>query len=256
MDPPVQNRMKAVRAMILLYILGAMGGLLLCYVLLLCLAGLFVDPRREYDTYSPFYRFLLSSATALAVRLVRIRVHVTGLEKLPRDKKLLFVCNHRSNYDPIVTWYALKPWRLAFVSKPENFKIPIFGRLIRRCCFLPIDRENPRNAIVTIQRAAQLLEKQTVSVGVYPEGTRSKTGQLLPFHNGVFKIAQRSGASVAVLSILGTEKIAKRTPFRPTHVYLDILEVFDGETLKGTKTEMLGAAARRSIECSIEKRCT
>ena len=238
--------------MILEYILWGLLALLGLYVLFLGVCALLVDPGKVYDKNSRFYRFLLDSATAAAMKLLRIRVHVSGIEKIPKDTKLLFVSNHRSNFDPIITWYALKKWEIAFVSKPENFKVPFFGRIIRKCCFMPIDRENPRNAIVTINRAAKLLKKQEVSIGVYPEGTRSKTCELLPFHNGVFKIAQKAEAPVVVLSITGTEKIAKAAPFRRSDVYLDVLEVFSN--IKETKTELIGTAACRLIETNIERR--
>ena len=240
--------------MILLYILGAILTLLLLYFLFLGVCCLFIDPEKEYNRNSAFYRFLLNSATAAAIKLCRIRIHISGIEKLPRDTKVLFVCNHRSNFDPIITWYALKKWKIAFVSKPENFKVPFFGQIIRKCCFMPIDRENPRKAIPTINRAAKLLKKQEVSIGIYPEGTRSKTCELLPCHNGVFKIAQKAEAPVAVLSITGTEKIRKRTPIKATDVYLDVLEVFSGTNIKETKTEMIGTAVRRLIETNAEKR--
>ena len=242
--------------MILLYILGILLDLFLLYVLFLGVCALLVNPEKEYEKNSPFYRFLLDSATAAAMKLLRIRVYVSGMEKIPEDTKVLFVSNHRSNFDPIITWYALKKWKIAFVSKPSNFKIPFFGRIIRRCCFMPIDRENPRKAIPTINRAAKLLRKQEVSIGIYPEGTRSKSCELLPFHNGVFKIAQKAEMPIAVLCVTGTERIAKRTPFRQTDVYLDVLEVFSAHSIKETKTEMIGAAVRRLIEINTEKRDT
>lgn len=240
--------------MILLYILGVLLALLLLYILFLEICCLLVDPSKEYEKNSPFYRFLLDSATAAAMKLLHIRVHVSGIEKIPKDTKVLFVSNHRSNFDPIITWYILKKWKIAFVSKPSNFKIPFFGRIIRKCCFMPIDRENPRNAIVTINKAAKLLKKQEVSIGIYPEGTRSKNGQLLPFHNGVFKIAQKAEAAMVVLCVTGTEKISKQTPFRRTDVYLDVLEVFSAQGIKETKTEMIGTAVRRLMEINTEKR--
>ena len=240
--------------MILLYVVFAPLALLLMYLLFLGVCCLLVNPEKEYDKNSPFYRVLLDSATAMVMKLLRIRVHVNGVEKIPKDTKVLFVSNHRSNFDPIVTWYALKKWKIAFVSKPSNFKIPFFGRIIRKCCFMPIDRENPRNAIVTINKAAKLLKKQEVSIGIYPEGTRSKHGQLLPFHNGVFKIAQKAEAFIVVLCVTGTEKISKQTPFRRTDVYLDVLEVFSVQGIKETKTEMIGTAVRRLIEINTEKR--
>ena len=240
--------------MILLYVVFAPLALLLMYLLFLGVCYLLVNPEKEYGKNSPFYRFLLDSATAMAMKLLRIRVHVSGMEKIPKDTKVLFVSNHRSNFDPIVTWYALKTWKIAFISKPSNFKIPFFGRIIRKCCFMPIDRENPRNAIVTINKASKLLKKQEVSIGIYPEGTRSKNGQLLPFHNGVFKIAQKAEAPIVVLCVTGTEKTSKRTPFRRTDVYLDVLEVFSAQGIKETKTEMIGTAVRRLMEINTEKR--
>ena len=240
--------------MIILYILGAVLAVLILYFLFLGVCALLVSPDKTYEKNSPFYRFLLESATAVAIKLLRIRVHISGIEKIPKDEKVLFVCNHRSNYDPLITWCALNKWKIAFVSKPENFKVPFFGRIIRKCCFLPIDRENPRKAIVTINKAAKLLKKQEVSVGIYPEGTRSKNCRLLPFHNGVFKIAQKAEAPIVVLSITGTEKISKRTPFQHTDVYLDVLEVFPSENIKELKTEMIGMMVRHLIMTKIEKR--
>lgn len=240
--------------MIVLYILGGLLALLILYVLFLGVCALLVSTEKSYEKDSPFYRFLLDSATVVAMKLLRIRVHVSGMDSIPKDKKVLFVCNHRSNFDPIITWYALKKWKIAFVSKPGNFKIPFFGRIIRKCCFMSIDRENPRKAIVTINSAAKLLEAQEVSIGIYPEGTRSKTCELLPFHNGVFKIAQKAEAPVVVLCVTGTEKISGRTPFRATDVYLDVLEVFPGDRIGQTKTELIGTAVRRLIEVNTEKR--
>lgn len=240
--------------MILLYVFGVLLGLFFLYVLFLGVCALWVDPNKDYDKNSAFYRFLLDSATAAAMRLLRIRIHVTGMEKVPKDTCVLFVGNHRSNFDPIITWYVFREWKIAFVSKPENFKIPFFGRIIRRCCFLPIDREDPRKAIGTVNKASELLKKQEVSIGIYPEGTRSKSGQLLPFHNGVFKIAQKAEAPVVVLCVTGTETISGRTPFRPADVYLDVLETIPGENIRESKTELIGTAVRRLIEINTEKR--
>ena len=240
--------------MIILYLLGAVLSLLLLYILFLGICCLFINPDKEYEKNSPFYRFLLNGATAFGIWLLRIRIHVTGMEKVPKDQKVLFICNHRSNFDPLITWHVFKKWKIAYISKPSNFKIPFFGRIIRKCCFMAIDRENPRKAIPTINKAAKLLRKQEVSIGVYPEGTRSKTGKLLPFHNGVFKIAQKASSPIVVLSITGTEKISGRTPFKATDVYLDVLEVLDEANIKDARTERIGTAARRLIEANTEKR--
>jgi len=239
---------------VLLYIVLGAFALFLLYWMFLGVCSLAVSPKKEYSTDSPFYRFLLQSATAAALWLLRIKVHVYGKEKLPADKKVLLVCNHRSNFDPIITWHALKGWKLAFVSKPENFKIPFFGRVIRRCCFLAIDRENPKNALYAINKASKLLARQEVSIGVYPEGTRSRSGELLPFHNCVFKIAQKADADIAVISVSGTENIYRNIPFRKTDVYLDVLKILPAAAVKGIRTEIIGAEVKACIEKSLEKR--
>ncbi len=235
-------------------ILGTILAVIVLYILFLILCSLLIDPKKEYEKHSAFHRWVLNSSTAVALKIMRIRVHTAGLEKLPKDTgRLLFVGNHCSNFDPIVTWYALKDWQIAFISKAENFKIPVFGRFIRKCCFMAIDRENPRNAIQTINKTAQLLKAGEVSIGVYPEGTRSKTGQLLPFHNGVFKIAQKAGTPIAVLHITGTANIHKNFPFHRSDVYLTVVDTIPAETVKTSRTEQLGARVREALETHTQR---
>jgi len=113
---------------------------------------------------------------------------------------------------------------------------------------MAIDRESPRKAIATIGKAAKLLQKDEVSIGVYPEGTRSKTCELLPFHNGFFKIAQKAEKPIVVLSITGTEKIARNLlKLKVSHVYLDVLQVIPNDEVKKMKTDRIGELVREEI---------
>ena len=230
--------------MIFLYLFGSIIGLILLYFLFLWICALFVDPKKQYTDHSPFYRAQLRVFVALMLWFQRIKVHVTGMEKLPQHKRLLFVSNHVSNYDPILTWHFFRKWNISYISKPSNFNIPVFGRFIHRCSFLPIDRENPRNAMTTILAAAQLLRTDNFSIGVYPEGTRSKTGELLPFHNGVFKIAQKADADVVVISLEGTQEIHRNFLKRKTHVFMDVLAVLPAQQIKAQRTEQIGEEVR------------
>lgn len=237
--------------MIVLYVI--LGAILL-YILFLVICALAVDTKREYSDFNRFYRRVLNDFTALGLWVIRVRVHASGVEKLPKNTKVLFVSNHRSNFDPIVTWHALKPWNIAFVSKEANFHIPVLGRIIRRCAFHAIDRENPRNAIKTINEMASILEKGEMAVGVYPEGTRNRQKDLLPLHNGVFKIAQKANAPIAILSISGTEQIHKNYPLHRTHVYLDVLQVIPAETVCRSKTEAIGKEFSELVLNALKER--
>lgn len=240
--------------MIALYILAGIFGIVLLYVLFLTICTYSVSKKKEYNSYNMFYNRVLKGLMFIVLSLSRVRIHVTGIEKIPKDQKLLFICNHRSNFDPMVTWYAFNHWKIGYISKASNFKLPFLGRMIRRICFMAIDRENPRNAIVTINKAAEILGNGIASIGVYPEGTRSKNCVLLPFHNGVFKIAQKSNSPIVVLTVVGTEKIHKRAPWRATDVYLDVLEILPAEEVKSTKTDIIGDKIRILFENNIEKR--
>ena len=234
------------------YALGVLLGLILLFILLVTVSSALVR-EKEYDKNSKYYRFLLHSTTAIALKPARIKIHTSGIDKIPKDSRYLLVCNHRSKFDPIITWNILRGMDIAFISKPENFDVPIYGRIIRKCCFMAIDRENPKNAIRTINKAAELIKKDEVSIGVYPEGTRNYEEELLPFHNGVFKIAQRANVPVVVAAMRGTDSIKRNYPWKRSHVYFDVVDVLSAEYVKSNRTTAIGELVRGEIEAKIKE---
>ena len=109
---------------------------------------------------------------------------------------------------------------------------------------LPINRTDNREALGTIKYAAKLLQKGVVSFGIYPEGTRSKTGELLPFRNGAFQIAKRAGAPIVIVKTSGTELIAHRFARKRTIVRFDVLDVLEGSAVSKLPTREIGDYAR------------
>ena len=144
--------------LVVLFFVGAFLALLVLTVLFAAVCALFVDMVAPQKVPSRFYRALVSLVMAMLTTLSRIRLHVTGLEKLPEGCFLL-VGNHRSSYDPIVTGWALRRRGLAFLSKPENMRIPVVGQLLHKSCYLAIDRENDRAAMRTILTASDMLAR-------------------------------------------------------------------------------------------------
>ena len=215
-------------------------GLFLAYVLLLIVSACFVNGKKEYGTNSRYYRFLLESSTAVGLCILRVKIHLTGLEKVPKDARFLLVSNHRSNFDPIVTWRAFHGYDIAFVSKSANFKVPVWGRLIRRCGFLSVDRSSARESMKTFNKAAEMVKSGEVSFGIYPEGTRSKNCTLLPFHDGIFTVAHKAECPIVVLAVRGTEQIHKRRVIHRTNVYLDVLDVIPAEKHISMRTGEIG----------------
>ncbi len=232
--------------------LGWFIALLLLYYFVVWLISLTVDTKAPPPAEDhPAYRRIVEDVIGMLCRFARVRIHFTGVEKLPEGRYLI-VSNHRSGYDPITTVWALRGRRVAFITKPENHKIPIAGPMIYKANYLPIDREDPRKAMETIRAAAALLKNDVVSVGVYPEGTRSRSGEMLPFHNGVFKIAQKANVPLAVASIRGTEKIKANFPWHITDVYLHICEVLPPEAIQGA-TSAVSDRVREIIERDLAK---
>ena len=163
---------------------------------------------------------------------------LTGLDKLPRGP-FLFVSNHRSGFDPLLTIGKLKDHNLMFVSKPSNLALPLVGPTAISAGCLPIDRENDRAALRSSLAAADYLKRGVCSVGIYPEGTRSRTGELGEFHAGSFKIAQKAGVPLAICCVRGTERVQKLPFFGHPRVELEVLEVVPVEAVNSYKTREL-----------------
>lgn len=221
--------------------LACFAALVLALLLTLLVAMLVTAKRPPRPGRTLLYKTVLQMVR-LIDRVCRVRVTVSG-EALPEEPFVL-ISNHRSMFDPIVCLEAFARQTVVYISKPENFQIPLVGPVIRRCGFLAIDREDPRKAMGTIHQAVKLLTETGVSVAVYPEGTRSLTGELLPFHNGVLKIAQKAKVPVAVVTVSGTEQISKRVPLRRTEVAVRVAGVIPPEEFAGSSTAVLADRAR------------
>lgn len=235
---------------LLLWLLLAVLAAPVLLFLVCAVSAVFVG-KDESPSVSHWYQALFAATDAVALRLCRIRMTLEGGDRLPEGSFLL-VCNHRSNFDPMVTSELLRSRRIAFISKRENFGIPIFGRILHRCGYMAIDRENPRRALVTIEEAARQIKQTGLPMAVYPEGTRSRTGELLPFHDGVYKIAKKAGVPVVTAVITGTEQAARNVPLRATRVTLMIADVISADEAAALSSHELSRRSQAVMESVLE----
>jgi len=180
---------------IIIYVLLGLIALLLLPIvfhllvwLFLAAASLFYNPKKQYKKPSKISYALLKTGYWSICSLGRVHIHFEGEELLPENQRFLFVSNHRSKFDNMVHTLAFKKEKIAFVSKIQNFKIPIGRRFIARNCYFPLVRGNGRCAVKMLLESVRLIKEDIISVGIFPEGTRSKDNQLLPLHPGCFKI--------------------------------------------------------------------
>ena len=171
-------------------------GALLAYIAAVYAASeLTVDMEKPQEKPSKFWQWNMNELAEIICVLVGARVTVTGTEKLPEGQRYLMVCNHRSIFDPIASIKLFGAKEYIYISKPENFNIPIGGAVMHKCGCLPVNRDNNREALAMVKQASKCIEDDVASVVIYPEGTRSREEELLPFHAGSFKIAQRTGGA-------------------------------------------------------------
>ena len=177
-----------------------------------------------------------------------IHVTVSGLEHIPRGRPCIFMANHQSNFDIPVLLGRL-PIQFRWLAKEELFRIPIFGRGMRGCGYISIDRSNRKSAFASLKEAA-LKIREGVSVMIFPEGTRSSDGEIKPFKKGGFVLSVDAGVLIVPIVIYGTRAIMPkgRLMIQPQDVRLEILEPIDtSEFTRKTKDDLMEKV--RSIIC-------
>ena len=225
--------------------LGAYVALNALFFLGLWFSTIFLPKKDPIDKPRNFYG-IIQFVCDWAMTALRVKINFKGMEKFP-DEPFVLVSNHISNFDPVVVLAKVKGRKIAFISKPSNFKIPVAGPYTHNAGFLAIDRQNAIKAMRTIKRAAELVVSEQMIMVIYPEGTRSKTGELLEFKEGAFLLAKRAKAPVVVITTKGTNQIAKRMILKATKVDLEVIEVIDKETVQDMKLSDLSVHVRESI---------
>lgn len=224
-------------------------ALALLWALSLMLLVLFVDKSKPCRKHSRLYRFYANCIIDTACQIMRVKLHVTGMEKLPKEKFLL-VGNHLSLMDPVITMGLLKKYNMGFVGASDAiFRFPVVDRLLHKCFSLPIDRSSARAGVVMVNEASQIIKNQLASMGIYPEGKRNLQPEngLLPFKNGAFKIAKKANCPIVVAVIKNVEKLKSNAPFKKTHVYLDFVEVIYPEFFADKNTAEISEHVRNTL---------
>ena len=172
------------------------------------IAGLFHVKHRVGGVYdwssTDWSRDILSAAGTPVV--------ASGLEHIPRDQPVMYASNHSSMFD-VWALFATLPGSVRFVAKRELFRIPILGRAMRAVGHVPIDRAARKSAFEAYDEAARMIRGGT-SVLVFPEGTRSPTGELLPFKNAPFGLAIAAQVPIVPVYVHHTFEILPKGAWR------------------------------------------
>ena len=206
------------------------------------IAGLFDATGRVGHACARFWsRGLLSAA--------RIRLAVDGLEQVPMDGPVVYMGNHQGNFDINALSLAI-PRQFSWIAKEELFRYPIFGAAMRRAGYIPLDRSDGRKALKSIKQAADRIASGT-SVVIFPEGTRTVDGSLLPFKRGAFILAAKAGVPIVPFTINGSRAI---NPRNRMELYPGTIRVsFSAPiTTAGVPETELMAQVREAIAAKLE----
>ncbi len=221
------------------------------WVLLVGPAGLLVAVVFK----APGLLYVLARAgVRVGLALAGIRCRVAGRENLTDGRAVVFCANHVSNLDPPILFLVLHP-RLRLLYKAEFGRVPILGRAVRLGGFVPVERRNPEQGQWAVEQAVVGLWRGETFL-VFPEGTRSRTGELLPFKKGGFVMAIKAQVPLVPVAIDGGRAaMAKGSAvIRPVTVDVRIGTPISTTGLSVEDRDRLVALARDQIAAMLAAR--
>jgi 1-acyl-sn-glycerol-3-phosphate acyltransferase len=156
----------------------------------------------------------------LALGLAGIRYRVTGRQHVPKNQAVVFCSNHESNVDPPVLFQALHR-QLHVLFKAELTKLPVLGAVMVAGGFVPVERDRREASMASIERAAQSIRDGN-SFLIFPEGTRSRTAELLPFKKGGFIMAIKAQAPIVPVAVHGGRSSMQKGSWFVRPVMVDV----------------------------------
>jgi len=171
-------------------------------VLFVPLASLIAFPWTFITGKISFLYWCGMNFTRAAVWLTGTRIQTQGLENLDQAGTYIFMSNHVSNLDPAIL-VPLIPRRTSVLAKKEIWRIPVLARALDLGEIVPVERHHREAAIQSIRKASQVMQ-HGINMTVYPEGTRSPDGRLLPFKKGPFHLAMETGFPIVPVTMLNT----------------------------------------------------
>jgi 1-acyl-sn-glycerol-3-phosphate acyltransferase len=187
----------------------------------------------------------------LGLALSGIRFRVAGREHIPRGRAAVYAANHQSNVDPPVLFAAVHP-RMHILYKAELQALPVLERAFRYGGFIPVDRRNKEAALRSIDAGAASIRAGN-SFLIFPEGTRSRTADLLPFKKGGFIMAIKAQAPIVPVAVQGGRDSMRKGSWilRPAMVSIRIGEPIESAGFTLQERDRLIAATRARIEALL-----
>jgi 1-acyl-sn-glycerol-3-phosphate acyltransferase len=196
---------------------------------------------------------MVQTAFKAMLKVAGVKLTVIGEENVPTDQAVLYVGNHRSYFDILLT-YSRCPRLTGYIAKVEMERYWLLRDWMRALYCLFLDREDVKAGLKTILQGIEYIKKG-ISICIFPEGTRNRTSQMLPFKEGSMKMAEKTGCPIIPMAITNSAEIFENhLPYiRPCHVILEYgAPIYPGELSKEDK-KFLGAYTQKKIQEMLDK---
>ncbi len=238
---------------VVVFFISIIIGVILLGLYLLISTVVISIKNKKRTKHSVYAQKLIKLVCEFILQVSRVKILVRGLEKIPTDQPFVLIQNHQSNYDSVSTLWTIRYFPLIFLMKDSLERVPILGPHAKAAGYLGLDRSNARNGIKTINTAVSRIVDEKLSIAVCPEGTRSKKYEMGEFHHGSFKIATKAKSPIVICAIQNSCQIHKRTPFKSTYLYYDVVDVLHYEQYKDMNTQEISDKTYKIINDRLQE---
>ena len=196
---------------------------------------------------------MVQTAFKLMLKVAGVRLTVIGEEHVPKDQAVLYIGNHRSYFDILLT-YSRCPRLTGYVAKVEMLRYWLLRDWMKALYCLFLDREDMKAGLKTILQGIEYI-KNGISICIFPEGTRNRQEEMLPFKEGSLKMAEKTGCPIIPMAITNSAEIFENhLPFvRPCHVILEYGTPILPKELSKEDRKFLGAYTQKKIQEMLDK---
>lgn len=196
---------------------------------------------------------LVQGAFKLIMFVTGVKLTVIGEENVPKDQAVLYVGNHRSYFDVVMT-YARCPGLTGYIAKVEMLRIPLLRDWMKALYCLFLDRDDIKAGLKTILQGIEYI-KRGISICIFPEGTRNHSDTMMPFKEGSLKMAEKTGCPIIPMAITNSaEMFENHIPFiHRCHVILEYGKPILPAELSKEERKFLGAYTQKKIQEMLDK---
>ena len=236
-------RLIVIALMLFLYLLLGIPVVLVEWVI-----GKYNKKAKDYSCLR-----MVQTAFKLMLKVAGVRLTVIGEEHVPKDQAVLYIGNHRSYFDILLT-YSRCPRLTGYVAKVEMLRYWLLRDWMKALYCLFLDREDMKAGLKTILQGIEYI-KNGISICIFPEGTRNRQEEMLPFKEGSLKMAEKTGCPIIPMAITNSAEIFENhLPFvRPCHVILEYGTPILPKELSKEDRKFLGAYTQKKIQEMLDK---